>query len=391
MTFTTRPDPRGHLRDGLLDALAGLAVRAADARARRQRLRRGRCRRLRAARRRAAPQRSRRRPARDRGDGRRPDPARALRPGAGPGRRDTRGVRRHGPRPRPRLGTAGRGRPRARSTPGCSCCATTARSRWRPSSSRRSATPATAIRCWPASPRPSTGCRTCSATSWTTSADLWLRDGRVPRAGELFANPVYAVGARAARRRGGGRRHRRGRAGAGGPRRLGARLRGGGGRGVPQHGLAALRRARCSPGWSAATTSRPSPRPGRSRSPRSGTASRSRRPTSGARAPHCCRCWRCSTCSDRRRSTRPPRDGHPRHRRVLEAGDGRPGGLVRRPQPGLGRRPAGRRLRGASARPWSGRSPIPAYDRGRRAVASRGCRGTCSACSPARPPAARPT
>src|SRR4051794_2958645 len=28
--------------------------------------------------------------------------------------------------------------------------------------------------------------------SWTTSADLWLRDGRVPRAGELFANPVYA-------------------------------------------------------------------------------------------------------------------------------------------------------------------------------------------------------
>ena len=28
--------------------------------------------------------------------------------------------------------------------------------------------------------------------SWTTSADLWLRDGQVPRAGELFANPVYA-------------------------------------------------------------------------------------------------------------------------------------------------------------------------------------------------------
>ncbi len=28
--------------------------------------------------------------------------------------------------------------------------------------------------------------------SWTTSADLWLGDGRVPRAGELFANPVYA-------------------------------------------------------------------------------------------------------------------------------------------------------------------------------------------------------
>ncbi len=27
--------------------------------------------------------------------------------------------------------------------------------------------------------------------SWTTSADLWLRDG-VPRAGELFTNPVYA-------------------------------------------------------------------------------------------------------------------------------------------------------------------------------------------------------
>ncbi len=28
--------------------------------------------------------------------------------------------------------------------------------------------------------------------SWTTSADLWLREGRVPRAGELFANPQYA-------------------------------------------------------------------------------------------------------------------------------------------------------------------------------------------------------
>ena len=28
--------------------------------------------------------------------------------------------------------------------------------------------------------------------SWTTSADLWLRGGRVPQEGELFANPVYA-------------------------------------------------------------------------------------------------------------------------------------------------------------------------------------------------------
>jgi gamma-glutamyltranspeptidase/glutathione hydrolase len=28
--------------------------------------------------------------------------------------------------------------------------------------------------------------------SWSTSADLWLRDGRVPRAGELFANRAYA-------------------------------------------------------------------------------------------------------------------------------------------------------------------------------------------------------
>ncbi len=59
--------------------------------------------------------------------------------------------------------------------------------------------------------------------SWTTSADLWLRDGRSPRAGELFANPAYAVRARAARRRGSGRRPGRGRAGAGGPRRVGSR------------------------------------------------------------------------------------------------------------------------------------------------------------------------
>jgi gamma-glutamyltranspeptidase / glutathione hydrolase len=28
--------------------------------------------------------------------------------------------------------------------------------------------------------------------SWTTSADLWMRGGSVPRAGELFANPAYA-------------------------------------------------------------------------------------------------------------------------------------------------------------------------------------------------------
>ena len=30
------------------------------------------------------------------------------------------------------------------------------------------------------------------ADSWSTSADLWLQDGRPPRAGELFANPRYA-------------------------------------------------------------------------------------------------------------------------------------------------------------------------------------------------------
>ena len=227
--------------------------------------------------------------------------------------------------------------------------------------------------------------------SWTTSADLWLRGGRVPRAGELFANPVYAavlerlVDAATVRRPG------RGRAGAGGPRRVGPRVRRRGGRGVPRHGLAALRRRGAPRAGRAATTSRPSRPPGRSPSSRSGTASRSRRPTCGARARRCCRCWRCSTRSDPQALDPSTADGI---HAIAECwklamadreawfGDRSPVSVDEL---------LGRRLRGRARGTGRGESPISAYGPGRRVVASRACRGTCSACSPARPPAVRPT
>ena len=52
--------------------------------------------------------------------------------------------------------------------------------------------PARVIPCWRRRSPRSPGSGTCSLDSWSTSAELWLQDGRPPRAGELFANPRYA-------------------------------------------------------------------------------------------------------------------------------------------------------------------------------------------------------
>ena len=106
--FTTRPELQRQLRDGVLDALAGLGGRDGAARSGRQRLRRGRRRRLHAAGRRAASERPGRRPA---ADLRRPGPAadRAVRSGSGPGRRHRRPLPRPRARPDPGLRPAGRG------------------------------------------------------------------------------------------------------------------------------------------------------------------------------------------------------------------------------------------------------------------------------------------
>ena len=155
-----------------------------------------------------------------------------------------------------------------RSTPGCSCCATTARSRWRPCSSRRSATPATVIRCSPGWPRRSTGCRTLFRDELDDLGRPVAARRTGPARRRAVRQPGLRGGARAARRRSRGRRHRRGRAGAGGPRRLGRRAS------SPRRSRRSAARpggtpaARCCPGWSAATTWRRSPPPGRSPSPR---------------------------------------------------------------------------------------------------------------------------
>ena len=142
-------------------------------------------------------------------------------------------------------------RPRfpAPSTRGCSCCVTTEASRCPRCSSLRSATPATATPCWAPSRTRSRASRTSSGTDWTTSAELWLRDGAVPRAGELFTNPRYAAVLRATRRRRGGGRCRRGCPGRGRATRVGPRLRRRGHRRVPRPRVAPLgRRGAARPG-----------------------------------------------------------------------------------------------------------------------------------------------
>ena len=373
--------PLRHVRDGLLDPLAGLAVGAADARARRQRLRRSRRRRLRAARRRAAPQRPRRRPARDRRHRGRPDAAGALRPGSGARRRDPRGVRGDGSRPRPGLRPAGRGGARCRRR----VAAPAARPRHAAAGDGARAGDRLRPRRAPAA-RPRVGrdhragARPVRASTGPTSADLWLRDGAVPRAGELFANPAYAAVLRAA-----GRRAARPPAPTSPrrPRRPATR----GAQGFVAEAVDALPPARV-----AALRRRGAAGAGRRRRPGgvlrdlggagrrwSGTASRSRRPACGARDRRCSRCWRCSTSSAGARSTRDRRDGiHAIAEAWKLAMADREAWFGDR-SPGPGRRPARAALRRASGPPWSARPPTAAYDRARRVAASRAWPSTCGA------------
>ena len=185
MTFTTRPTLQRHLRHGVLDPLARQSQSAMGVLERGgQRLRRRGRRRVRPARRRAAPERPGRRGAGHRRHRRRPDDRRCC---AGRGRR----------RPAPPSRTSGPsgwtssrvpGRSRrpcpARWTPGCCCCATTARC-----TLREVLEPAIGYAARRA-PAGGAGSVTRSAAvpelfeeHWPTSAALWLRGrrGRRPR------------------------------------------------------------------------------------------------------------------------------------------------------------------------------------------------------------------
>ena len=123
-------------------------------------------------------------PARqDRGD---------LRPGAGAGRAHHRALPRARPRPRSRAPGFSRRAFPAPSTPGCCCCATTARcgspTCWR----RRSAMPATAIR-WSSAPSPpSPRSRSSSASIGRPRRRSICRAASVPTPGTLFTNPTLA-------------------------------------------------------------------------------------------------------------------------------------------------------------------------------------------------------
>ena len=133
------------------------------------------------------------RPPGDRRDRRGPDPARAVRPGPGAGGSDTGGLRRHGPRPRPRLGTARRGRARR----GRRVAAPAARPRHAPAARRPRAgdrlRPRRSSAARPRGRDDRPGAGPVPRRTGRPRPTLWLRGGRVPRAGELFANPVYAA------------------------------------------------------------------------------------------------------------------------------------------------------------------------------------------------------
>ncbi len=294
-------DPRGHLRDGVLHPLGRLAVGDAAARARRQRLRRGRVRGLRPARRRAAPQRPRRRHAGHRRDRRRPDAARAVRPGAGPGRRHRRALPRRGARARARLRSAGGDDPGRRRR----VAAHAARPGTR--TLREVLEPAIGYARHGVPLVERVGATVASVQrlfeeDWTTSAALWLPGGRPPAAGELFRNPEWAdtlerlvaegeaAGSdRAAQVEGARRRGRR----ASSPRRWTRS------RDCPS----ATPRASGTAGSSRPTTSPAGRRPGSRRRPSSGTATPSPRPVPGARGRRCCRSCSCSTRSATRLSS----------------------------------------------------------------------------------------
>ena len=196
--FTTRPELRGHVRHGRLDALARLGRRHGGARARRQRVRRGGGGRVRPAGRRAAPQRARAarcpRCSRRR---RTSEVERDLRPGSGAGRGHDRALRGLGLDLVPGTGPLAAVRARrvrrldaAAARPGTwgspTCCASAI---------------GYASDGYPVVPRIAGGdraaSRSCSASDWPTSAELYLPARRRP--GRAFRNPALAGDLRAAR------------------------------------------------------------------------------------------------------------------------------------------------------------------------------------------------
>ena len=226
--------------------------------------------------------------------------------------------------------------------------------------------------------------------SWTTSADLWLRDGRVPRAGELFANPVYAsvlerlVDA----------------ATAAGPdvAAQAQAARDAWGHGFVAEAVEAFRStewrhsggevlpglvggddlAAFSATWEDAGHRGVARRPGREDRP-VGPGPCAAAGAGDARRARIRRRW---TRRPRTASTRSPSAGSWRWPTA------RPGSATAARSRSTTCWPP---TTWPSGPPWSGRSPISAYALGRRVVASRACRGTCSACSPARRPAVPPT
>ena len=186
--FTTRPELRGHLRHGRLDALARLGRRDVDARARRQRLRRGGGGRVRAAGGRAAPERARRRGADPALQRRARRGARDRRPGHGTGRGDDRRAFASSATSSCREPGCSRPACPGRSTPGCCSCRSSGRCRWRTCWSRRSATRRAATRWCPGSARTSPRMEQVFREEWPVSAELYLP---VPKPGTLFRNPAW--------------------------------------------------------------------------------------------------------------------------------------------------------------------------------------------------------
>ena len=120
---------------------------------------------------------------------RRPHAAGALRPGPGAGPRHPRGVRGDGPRPRPRLRPARGRRPRR----GRRLAAAAARPRVAPPGHGPRAgdrlRPRTGIPCSPRVEATIERVQDLFRESWTTSADLWLRDGRRAARGRAVRQP----------------------------------------------------------------------------------------------------------------------------------------------------------------------------------------------------------
>ena len=259
----------------------------------------------------------------------------------------------------------------ARSTPGCCCCATTARC-----SSRDVLEPAIGYA------RDGYPVRAGDAAAIDGVEELfrehWPTLGRGlaarrPRAGhELFRNlPLADAYERLVREAAGGvaRGADRGRA-----RRVLPRLRGRGDRAarpcLRRRGTRAADRRR--PGAAGRPRSRR-----RSRSTTTGT--RSARPARGGRARCCCSSSRCSRASTSRAME--PGRVRPRRDRVREARVRRPRGLVRRPgvRRRAARRAAVRGVRGRAARRWSAPRRRSSCGPARRTAASRGCPASRSA------------